>query len=353
MKIAIITDTHFGIKNDAQYVLDYQEKFYKDIFFPHLIEHNIKQVFHLGDFFDRRKYVNFGTLSRTKKMFFDALHQNGINLTIIPGNHCVFHKNTNEVNSIDLLMSEYQNVNQLHGPSILEFDKVKFMFIPWINNENYKSTMEYINSNDADILCAHLELNGFAMHAGHTCDTGMNTQPFAKFHAVLSGHFHHKSSKENIHYLGAPMEFTWSDYDDPRGFHIFDTETKGLTFVQNPYKLYEKYYYNDETPEAIDAIRNKDVSEFAEKIIRLYVIKKTKPAIFESFIDSIYKQPLHDFTIMEDFSEFHESNVDIEIEESSTKELMDKYVDGVDTDMNKLKIKSILNNLYVEALHLD
>ena len=59
MKLALVTDIHFGARNDNQRVADFQERFFKEEFFPYLDEHNITTVVDLGDTFDRRKYINF------------------------------------------------------------------------------------------------------------------------------------------------------------------------------------------------------------------------------------------------------------------------------------------------------
>ena len=69
MKICILGDTHFGMRNDSLVFLDYCEKFYDEVFFPYLEKNNIKKILQLGDFWDRRKYINFNTLKRTIEMF--------------------------------------------------------------------------------------------------------------------------------------------------------------------------------------------------------------------------------------------------------------------------------------------
>jgi DNA repair exonuclease SbcCD nuclease subunit len=51
---------------------------------------------------------------------------------------------------------------------------------------------------------------------------------FLKFELVMSGHFHTKSQKGNITYLGNTYQMYWNDYADQRGFHIFDTDTLKL-----------------------------------------------------------------------------------------------------------------------------
>lgn len=352
MKFATLNDTHFGVKGDVPYMLDYQEKFYREFFFPTLKEQGVKKIKHGGDIFDRRKYINFITLNRTKTMFLDPALDAGIEIDIIPGNHDVSLKNSNEINSLRELLYGYKNVNIIETPTVEKLeDDVSIMMLPWLNGENYHTFMKFVEENDADILYAHLELQGFEMHGGIKNDHGLDPKLFSKFKETWSGHFHHQSKAANIHYLGAPMEFVWSDHGDKRGFHIYDTKTKELTFHQNPYTLYEKIFYDDTTEEEQEKFRTFDTSKYKDKIVKVFVTRKTKPAIFEYFIDNLYKENLIDLTIMEDYSAFHGSDAEFEIKENSTKDLMEKYIEGSETEMDKNRLKSILNSLYVEALH--
>ena len=106
--------------------------------------------------------------------------------------------------------------------------------------------MYFIKNSKAQVAFGHLEVEGFAMYKNYVAGTGLQPSIFNRYEIVASGHYHHKSSKDNIHYLGAPYEITWNDYDDPRGFHIFDTETRDMEFIKNKYRLFEKIYYDDE-----------------------------------------------------------------------------------------------------------
>jgi hypothetical protein len=99
MKIAVISDTHFGARGDSPLFLNHFLKFFEDQFFPYLKEHGITKVLHLGDLFDRRKFINFNTLHHTKKRFIEWFDKNGVELHCILGNHDVFYKNTNRLNS--------------------------------------------------------------------------------------------------------------------------------------------------------------------------------------------------------------------------------------------------------------
>ena len=170
-KIALITDQHFGGKQDSQYFSDYIEKFYTNQFFPYLTENNITTVIDLGDTFDRRKYVNFHTLHQVKQFYFDVMRENHIQLHSIVGNHSTYYRNTNDVNSSDLLYGHYDNINTYATPTTISLDDIIIDFIPWINSENYDETMEFIKNSKSQILFGHLEIDGFAMYKGYVADS--------------------------------------------------------------------------------------------------------------------------------------------------------------------------------------
>ena len=104
MKVAILNDTHCGVRNSSDIFIKYQERFYTEVFFPYLKKHDIKQILHLGDYYDHRKYVNFKALNSNRKVYLDRLREDGIHMDIIPGNHDVFYKNTNELCSLKELL---------------------------------------------------------------------------------------------------------------------------------------------------------------------------------------------------------------------------------------------------------
>ena len=61
MKTGSLNDTHFGARNDSPAFIKYFNRFYDEIFFPYLQEHNITTLIHLGDVVDRRKFINYNT----------------------------------------------------------------------------------------------------------------------------------------------------------------------------------------------------------------------------------------------------------------------------------------------------
>ena len=349
MKIALVTDTHFGARQDNLQFDAYFEQFYTDFFFPYLQEHGIKTICHLGDIFDRRKYINFNTLKSCKRYFFAKAAELGIEIHMIPGNHDTYFKNTNDVNSPNLLLGEYDNITLYEEPTEIMLDRHKVLYLPWICGENYDRTMAKIKESDAKTVFGHFEFAGYDMLPGMPNLHGMDPNTFDGYDLVVSGHFHHRHSRGNITYMGNPYEITWSDYDDPRGFALFDTVEGSLEYHDNPFRIFHKIYYDDSTFEGVNDIRNYDFTPIIGGVVKLIVTKKTDYKLFDSFVDKLYLNNLLDLKIIEDFSEFEDEALGDDINLEDTMTLLKEYVDVVETDLDKQKIKNLLQTLYLEA----
>jgi len=350
MKVAIITDQHFGARNDSIAFLDYFEKFYNDVFFPTLADNNISVVLVLGDTFDRRKYVNFYALQRAKEMFFDRLANAGITVHMLAGNHDTYFKNTNDVNSPDLLLREYHNINVIDHPATVYVDDTPICMMPWICPENYQDSIDTIKDTKAEICMGHFEIAGFAMYRGMESHEGLSKETFDKFDMVFSGHYHHKSDDGHIYYVGNPYELTWQDYNDPRGFHLFDLGSRQLTFIRNPYSMFARVEYDDKDQDPVDL----DSLDLTGKYVKLVVVNKTDYYKFDRFTQKLYNKGCHDIKVVEDMSEFSEGELaDESINLEDTLSVLGHYIDSVETDLDKEKIKNYMRALYTEAVNIE
>jgi UDP-2,3-diacylglucosamine pyrophosphatase LpxH len=352
MKIALITDQHFGARGDNIQFHEYFSFFYKEFFFPFLEANNIDTIVELGDMFDRRKYVNYDTLARCRDYWFDEIVKRGMHLHCIVGNHDIYYKNTNRVNSPDLLLGEY-NCTVYSRTTEVELGGLKILFVPWIAPDNYEHSMESIGRTDSTIVMGHLELQGFEMYRGSVNDHGLDRKVFSKFDAVMSGHFHHKSSKDNIHYLGAPYEMTWSDYDDDRGFHLFDTETKELTFIKNPYSMFYKVFYDDVVDSETDILA-RDFAYLENKQVKLIVKNKQNPYIFDLFVDKINVCLPSHLQVVEDNLNLNVDDDSIIDEAEDTVTIVKTYIDNMKLDDTKTSnLKILFESLYHDALSVE
>lgn len=351
MKIAIITDLHLGVRNDSDSLLTHQEVFFKETFFPYLDDNNIKHVLCLGDTFDKRKSICYVSLARSKEFFFDELDKRGIEYHSIIGNHDCYYKSTNDINSPDLLLREYKTFKHYwKEPVRLEFGGCKIDMIPWITKDNYAKTLSYMEKSDASIVMGHFEIKGFQMYRGSVAGHGMNAELFKKFDTVLSGHFHHKSSGGNIHYLGSPYQMNWSDYGDKRGFHVLDTNTREIVFCENPKRMFHKIIYDD-SKMSLEDIKDLDISNVDGTYVKVVVKNKTNPLILEALNEKLDNADIADFKV-DDISAVIELDDDIEIGEvEDLVEMLDKFINPESVDDKKVEpVKVFMKSLYIEAV---
>ena len=347
MKIDIITDQHFGARKNSKLFHDYFLKFYEDIFFPTLIKEGITTIIDMGDTFDSRKGVDFVSLEWAKNHYYDRLAELGITVHTIIGNHTAYYKNTNDLTGVGLFLREYDNVKIYPESEEVKIDKTKFLFVPWINPENQEKTFRLIEESDSPCVMGHLELNGFMATRGHFMEHGMDSQVFDKFDKVYSGHYHMRSNKDNIFYLGNPYEMYWNDVNDrDRGFHLFDTDTLKHTPVNNPYQLFHNLYYEDTPHQMLD------ITKYDQKILKVIVRKKSDPKQFEKYIDKLYSSNLAELKIVEnfDFTEGEEFEAD---ESEDTISLLNRYIQESEVDLDKSVITEILQDVYREACEVE
>ncbi len=352
MNIAIIGDTHFGARNDNVNFSEYFYKFYEEQFFPYLKENNIKHCIHLGDIMDRRKYVSYRTVKEFREKFIQPFIDLKVELHVLVGNHDTYFKNTNEVNSVtELIGNRYKNVKIYPEAKEATFDDLSVLFLPWINSSNHASTMKTIEQSRADMCMGHLEIAGFEMMKGIKNEHGYDKSLFAKFDSVFSGHFHHKSDDGQIYYLGSPYEFYWNDCDDKKGFHIFDTKTRTLERIINPRTIHKKIYYDDTNKN----YENHDITQYKDNYVKLIVVNKKDLYQFDRFTERLLKADSHEVKIIEDFSDLDANSVSDDIVENTqdTMTILSKYVEELDTTLDKPRLINIQRQLYTEAQDLE
>ena len=344
MKIAIITDTHYGARKGSTHLHNYFQLFYDNIFFPTLEKENIDTIIHMGDVFDSRKSIDYQSLEWAKQVVFEPLRK--YKVYAITGNHDCYYKNTNHVNSPELLLNDYSNISTFSKATEINIDGLDILLLPWINSENYDESLEAIQNSKSKVAMGHLEINGFKATRGHMMEDGMDTDVFSKFNAVYSGHFHTRSTDGKITYLGNPYEMYWNDVNDTRGFHIFDTDTIIHTPVNNPYKLFYNVYYEDTPYQTFDS------TPYENKIVKVIVRKKTNPKQFQKFIDKLYATGIQDLKIIENFELIEGEDFEMD-EDENTLSLLNRYIDESEFHLDKNIIKGIFQDLYRQACEVE
>ena len=345
MKVAIITDQHFGARKNSKLFHDYFLKFYNNVFFPTLEEQGITTVVDMGDTFDSRKGIDFSALSWAKNNYYDRLQEMGVRVHTIVGNHTAYYKNTNEVNAVDLLLREYDNVTVYSEPTEVMLGKLPTLFIPWINQENEEKTFKLIKKTSCKCAMGHLELQGFRVNRQIVMEHGLESKLFGKFSRVYSGHYHTRSDNGVVYYLGNPYEMFWTDVGDTRGFHIFDTEAVTHEPVNNPFRLFYNIYYEDTNYQTFDT------REYENKIVKVIVRKKSDSKKFEKFVDKLYSAGVAELKIVENFT-INEAEDFEAFESEDTLSILNRYIEEAEINLDKSIVQKVIQEIYQEACEL-
>jgi DNA repair exonuclease SbcCD nuclease subunit len=348
VKIALINDTHWSARGDSQLFFDYFMKFFDDVFFPYVKENDIKTIIHAGDLMDRRKFVNFNILNQVRTRFFDKLNEEGIEMHCILGNHDVYYRNTNKVNSIRELFND--DLILYDEPAVVNFDGLDIAMLPWVCKENYEQSIDFIKTAPAPILVGHLELQGYDVMRGVKHDGGMNPKMFDRYEQIFTGHFHCRQEQGNIYYLGTQYDITFSDLNETKGFHIYDTDTREIEFISNPHKMFHAVSYNDEDgPVEADHF---DCEYLRGAYIKLYVEHKEHPYSFERFMDKLYDCGVAKITIVEELDNSEWTQEEIVDLAQDTVTLINNEVDALEEIKDKERMKRLIKDLYMESLSL-
>lgn len=354
MKICILNDAHYGCRNNNEFFLENQLEFFEKQLFPYLKKHGIKDVIHAGDVFDQRKNINVKTLETVKSRVFDPLREMGISVTVLVGNHDSFFKDSNRINTPRILLNEYDNwtvIDTACEERGYYGGKCTIGLMPWITNDNYDASIEFLKTADVDVLIGHFEIMGFDLHPGQPALHGMDVALFERFPLVLSGHYHTKSKQKNIHYLGAQYEMTWVDCDDPKGFHVLDCATKKIEFIPNENRMFYRITVDFDTKEKVAIPQT-----LKNKYVKLVVKGKADKKKLEAYTQSIMLQEPADFKVVENEHNYLTEDIDIggEVDVEDTLSLMNVYVDSLDLgeNVNKKRVKKHLSSLHTEALEI-
>jgi DNA repair exonuclease SbcCD nuclease subunit len=343
MKVAIITDTHYGARKGSKLFHDYFELFYKNVFFPTLEQYGITTVIHMGDAFDSRKSIDYQSLEWAKRVVFEPLSNYQVHMIV--GNHDSYYKNTNNTNSPQLLLKDYPNIQTYSTPSEIKVENLDILLLPWICSENQEQSLKMIKKTKAKVAMGHLELQGFRVNRSIVMEHGLEADLFKNFSKVFSGHYHTRSDNGTVFYLGNPYEIYWNDLNDTRGFTIFDTETLEHTPINNPYKMYHNIYYEDTNYQTFDT------REYENKIVKVVVRKKTDTKQFEKFIDKLYTSNVAELKVVENF-EIHGTEEFEAFESEDTLSILDRYIQEAEISLDKTVIQKMMQEIYQEACEL-
>lgn len=352
MKVALLADNHIGVRKGNDKFLAYFDKFYTDVFFPELDQRGITNVIIAGDLFDDRISNSTHVFDECARMLLIPLEERGIKTHVIIGNHDTRYKSTNRVNTPRVVLGldsekgrSYPNVSLIEDDvETINFGGVAIDLVPWITSENQERIYSAISKSRSPIAIGHFEIAGAKLDRVQTSKHGMDVGILKQYHHVFSGHFHHKSKYGNVQYLGAPYEMTWIDCDDPKGFHIFDTDTFELEFVRNPCTMFNKVVF-DGSEKAKDEIR-----KYGSSYVRVIVEDEGNNHLNLNKLVSELEDIAHEVKIIENprlIAPTKEEAETIEVTIDDTLTILEEYISSQVEDAAIADLaKSVCRELY-------
>lgn len=348
-KIAIISDLHFGVRNSSSYFLDYQKSFFNDLFIPYIKKEKPAFVFILGDVFENRKQLNVNTLNVAKNIMREITEVAPTYCLI--GNHDVFYKNTNKINSIEPILGDIPNFHIVSKPMELNHGLWTLGLISWINSENSEEYLTWLNHTNADVIFGHFEINSFDMIKGIQCLHGLEANIFERFDRVFSGHFHTRSSNGKITYVGNPYQTSWAEVDTIHGFHMYDPQKDDLVFIPNPNERFLVIHYQENLTE--DEL-NGFVSISENKIVKVKVplvqiVDKTK---IDKFLDAVSNKS-YNFSMI-DISDvsYNTERANLIAGSDDYHKVMEMFIKDITPESSLDNVTRYMSKIYKEANEL-
>lgn len=349
MRVAIISDTHWGVQGDSPVYQSALSRFFEETFFPKLKNENITHVIHLGDVFHRRKSINTLTLHHFHKDFMQPLKEMGATLDIIIGNHDCYYTDTNAVNSVQGVLAGFENVKTFIDPTVHTIDgpdcEYPCVYLPWVVPQNLQRTIDTIKRAKKEkipFVFGHLEIDGTYNGRGRPYEGGFDRNIFRGFEKVFSGHIHHRSVTKNVIYVGPPVEQDWGEYGEPHGFVILDLDTGDHKFIDNPHFLYQIIEYSGQ---------KKADFHVEGQYVKLVVLEKPNEKTFNKFVEQLSnnnpaKLDIVDKEVLEIIEPGGDENANSQY--TDTREVILSFVDEqIEGDVKDKEIlKDILTDSY-------
>lgn len=242
--ILLLTDTHFGVRQNSMTWLNSQLEFMYEQFIPDLkhlksVGHIPVHVVHMGDVFDSRSTISTYVATKVVEVFKEIASIAPV--TIIAGNHDYYSPNSNEVDTLSLLLKD--TGVRIVNKTILEEDGDAF--IPWY--EWGKPISDSIKR-----VFAHTDIVGES-----------NAYPGKQ---VYSGHMHIPFINTNaqLFNIGSCYSLNFADANQERGYYIVKGDSS--VFVPNKHSIKFWRLYNEDIFD-VKKIDNINIRDYVELYI--------------------------------------------------------------------------------------
>jgi DNA repair exonuclease SbcCD nuclease subunit len=362
--IAFLADTHLGAKHFHKGVFQTMMMFFEEQFFPWCIKNGVKNVIHCGDVVHNRNVIDLWINQQIKKRFFKWFEDNDINLHCLVGNHDTYYKTSIDYNYLAENTREFKRVKVYQKQEKIQIGSYQMLMVPWVINNK-----EFEFKEKADICCGHFDMVGFKMTGQMYSQDGFEPTQFDDFKYVFSGHYHIRSHRKNIYYVGTQYPITWNDYGEDKGFYVLDQDFEVRYYDNRVNAKFLKIYYDEMDGEQtirVGGIKKRSLipSSFEEAIelasknyCRIVTNHMTDQLMFDAFYQSLQSVSRDDHKIeIVDSNEIIESFDISELEEQIQEEsdlltTVSTYLAGMtfEKDIDKDFLIGIFKELYRES----
>lgn len=343
----IVSDTHFGARNNSIKWLNLMSSYFEDFLIP-LLEKEYREgdiLIHCGDVFDNRQSLNILVMHKTMSIFekLSSIFKNGI--YIIAGNHDIHKKNTNEITSLDTL-KYIPGINIIKEPEILQVNSHKLLLMPWRVSHKEETDCVLMHP-ESDYVFMHGNITSMNFNKYVEVEEGADISAFKNMKRVYSGHIHWAQYKKNIRMVGNPYQMTRSDATNTKGIWRLDLDTDVEQFYENTYSpKFVKIYLDKCLEMTLQDIETICKNNFVDLYISSEFLLKYQISDLISFISKSSSE-LDVITYDEDTS-----NVNVEYDDSfDIFTLCRSYVNEINYESEtKDRIISKLSGLYKNTL---
>jgi DNA repair exonuclease SbcCD nuclease subunit len=341
MRSIILGDSHFGARGFDDYYYTEQKRFFTEDLFPYMKKEGINTIWQLGDLFEVRKTTNNEMVQSIRNDIFDHMLQEDIHFYTLAGNHDLYLRHSSRIYNPLNVLGGYSNIHFIREFETIEFDGLPVDFIGWMNKGNKERIKNAIYSSGSSYALGHFEILGHPMHKGiENNHAGFESHFLNGYTKVYSGHFHTQSEKGNIKYVGTPYETSWADYNDPKGFHVFDTATQTTEFIQNMNILYKKIEY------PIKNLSTFKYAAYAGSVVRCVVLERDDK--LDYFLENLAKVKTKELSVV-DNTDFIISDAEIDIEIESTLSVLITTIKNSEIN-NKTHVIKLIKEIHAESL---
>lgn len=255
MKILIFSDLHIHPhKKSSERLDDCLEAL--DWVFRTAKKRKISNLVFLGDLFHDRQKIDVLTYQRTFEVLHRHLSGGEFSLTLLLGNHDLWHNQRLDVSSVNPLRT-LPGVKVVDSPSVHEIsdgtEDFHMGFLPYTHspaedlNKVEKEWKSLVKDDQRRILGGHIAVDGALWNLRHGTLSDVSVEHegdmvrvgpeiFRRWQRVFLGHYHAAQKMDDtVEYVGSPLQLSFGEADQTKHIVVYDTLQDSMEYIVNDF----------------------------------------------------------------------------------------------------------------------